>query len=211
MTTSTVTNDTDTAPQYTRQELEETMDLWMKANEKAEATGDWSYLGELYAPEAEYRWTLGPGEEFVARGKQQIVDWAVGEQMAGLEGWTYPYEEIIIDEKKGMIVGFWRQVSPFTRKDGSQIAVPGVGCSWFKYGGNHKWIWQRDVFDLMSVFSVFSEIAAQGNLSEPLKEKLHTVGMGKLMNGHERTSPKPAKLDRFRQGAAMAKVFMLGK
>ena len=63
----------------------------------------------------------------------------------------------------------------------------------------------------MSVFSVFSEIAAQGNLSEPLKTKLHTVGKGKLMNGHERTLPKPGAVDRVKQGAAMAKVFLTGK
>ena len=35
------------------------------------------------------------------------------------------------------------------REDGSVIDVPGVGCSWFKYGGDYKWKWQRDVFDLM--------------------------------------------------------------
>lgn len=203
----------DNAPAegFDRAEIEETIRRWLEANEKAETTGDWSYLAECYHDDAEYRWTLGPGEEFVARGKQQIADWAVGEQMAGLEGWTYPYQELIIDERKGQVVGFWRQISPFTREDGSKIDVPGVGCSWFKYGGDYKWIWQRDLFDLLSVFSAFSEIAAQGNLSEPLRNKLHTVGRGKLMNGHERTAPKPGMGARVKQGAAMAKVFLLGK
>jgi len=205
--------DFDAAPAVgtTREELQEAVRRWMEANEKAEATGDWSYLAACYTEDAEYRWTLGPGEEFVARGRQQIAEWAVGEQMAGLEGWTYPYQEVLIDEKKGQVVGFWRQVSPFKREDGSEIAVAGVGCSWFKYGGDYKWKWQRDVFDLMSVFSAFSEVAAQGNLSEPLKHKLHTVGRGKLMNGHERTTPKPTMGSRVKQGAAMAKVFLLGK
>lgn len=196
---------------FDRAEIEEAIRRWLEANEKAEATGDWSYLAECYTDDAEYRWALGPGEEFVARGKDQIRDWAVGEQMAGLEGWTYPYQELIIDERKGQVVGFWKQVSPCFREDGSQIEVTGVGCSWFKYGGDYKWSWQRDVFDLMSVFSVFSEMAAQDKLSEPLKDKLHTVGRGKLMNGHERTYPKPKAAAKLKQGAAMAKVFLLGK
>ncbi len=198
-------------PQWTRAELEETMRRWLEANTKAEASGDWSYLVDLYHEDAEYRWALGPGEEFVARGKKQIAEWAVGEQMTGLEGWTYPYQEVIIDEKKGQIVGMWKQVSPFTRKDGSVIEVNGIGCSWFRYGGDYKWIWQRDVFDFTAVLGTFSEIAAQGQLSEPLREKLHTVGMGKQMNGHERVRPKAGIPQGLKQAGAMARTFLLGK
>ena len=30
--------------------------------------------------------------------------------MAGLEGWVYPYQKVIIDDKIGEIVGFWKQI-----------------------------------------------------------------------------------------------------
>lgn len=203
--------DTPKTSGWPRAELEETMRLWLEANQKAEATGDWGHLVPLYHDDAEYRWTVGPGEEFVARNKVEIAKFAVGEQMAGLEGWTYPYQEVLIDEQKGQVIGVWKQVSPFTRKDGSVIEVPGVGASWFRYGGDLKWIWQRDFFDLLSVFHAFAEIAAQGQLSEPLRTKLHTVGMGKLMNGHERIRDKAPLGEKLKMGAAMARVFLTGK
>jgi hypothetical protein len=196
---------------WPREELEETVRRWLEANQRSEGSKDWAHLAPLYTDDAVYLWTVGPGEEFVARGKKQIEEWAVGEQMAGFEGWKYPYQQVLIDEKQGQVVGFWKQVSPFTRPDGSTIEVAGIGGSWFKYGGNYKWCWQRDFFDLMSVFAAFSEISAQGNLSDPLKKKLYTVARGRPLAGHERLRPKPGVGDRLKQGAAMAKVVLFGK
>lgn len=196
---------------YPREELEAMVQKWLQANQKSEATKDWSYLVDCYHDDAEYRWTVGPGEEFVAQGKQQIADWAVGEQMAGFEGWSYPYERVLIDDRQGEVVGFWRQVSPHTRKNGETIEVAGIGGSWFRYGGDGKWSWQRDFFDLLSVFSAFAEIAEQGGLSGPVKQKLSMVAKGRLMNGHTRVRPKPSALSRVRQGVAMAKIFLTGR
>ncbi len=39
-------------------------------------------------------------------GREQIRDIAVGMEMGGLDGWEYPYQEILIDDRKGQIVGF---------------------------------------------------------------------------------------------------------
>lgn len=195
-----------------REELEEMVQRWLEANRRGEAEGDWArHLGPLYTDDAEYRWAVGPGEEFVARGRSEIERWACGVQMKGFEGWTYPYDRVVIDEAKGEVVGFWRQVSPFRRPDGSAIEVPGVGCSWFRYAGGQRWCWQRDLFDLMSVFATLMEINAQGQLSAPLKQKIAKLARGGTLEGHERVRPPIGLLTRVRQGAALARVALLGR
>lgn len=196
---------------WPREELEEMVKRWLQANIRAEETGDWQHLAPLYTDDAEYRWTVGPGEEFVAHGKKQIEELAVGEQMAGFEGWTYPYQSLLIDAQKGEAVGFWKQVSPFQRADGTAIEVDGVGGSWFRYAGDYKWCWQRDFFDLLSVFAAFSEIAAQGNLSAPVKKKLFDKARGRLLPGHQRLRRKATFLERLRRGYVMGRIVLLGR
>ena len=39
------------------------------------------------------------------------VEIALGQEMEGLQGWRYPYQRVIIDDKIGEIVGFWKQVA----------------------------------------------------------------------------------------------------
>lgn len=197
---------------YPREELEEMAERWLEANRVAEETGDWvNTLGALYHDDAVYRWNIGPNEEFVAEGIQQIRDNALGVQMAGFEGWQYPYDRFLIDDKKGELVGFWRQVAPVTRPDGTPIEVAGVGGSWFRYGGDFKWSWQRDFFDLGNVFSVLSEVAAVGGLSEPIKSKIHTMARGKKLAGHIPLRPAAGIGGKLKQGAALAKIALLGK
>ena len=202
------------APQqagWPREELEEMVRRWLDANKASESSRDWDHLSPFYTDDAVYLWTVGPGEEFVAEGKDQIAKWAVGEQMAGFEGWSYPYQQVLIDEKKGEVVGFWKQVSPFKRKNGTVIEVDGIGGSWFRYAGNYKWSWQRDFFDLFSVFSAFGEIAAQGNLSPEVKKKLHDKAMGRLLVGHQRLRAPASIGERMKVGLSMARIFMFGK
>jgi hypothetical protein len=56
--------------------------------------------------------------------------------------------------------------------------VAGIGGSWFRYGGNYKWEWQRDFFDLGNVKALFFELAADGKLDLAVKRKI-----GKLAKG----------------------------
>ncbi len=194
-----------------REELEETVRRWLEANKRAEEENDWSHLAPMYTDDAEYRWTVGPTEEFVARGKKQIEEWAVGIQMAGFEGWTYPYERVLIDEAQGEVVGLWRQVSPAVRPDGSRVEVAGVGGSWFRYGGDHKWAWQRDFFDLLSVFAAMTEASSLGQLSPVVKKKVRTMAMGGTLPGHEKIRPAGGFGAKLRQGAAFASMVLLGR
>jgi hypothetical protein len=134
---------------YPREELEEMMRRWIEGNRKAEESGGkWSdHLGPFYQDDAEYRWGLGPNEYFVARGRKQIEDWALGYQMEGFEEWVYPYADVIIDDKQGMVIAMWKQVAPYKRDDGGEYIINGIGGSWFKYGGDFKWASQEDFFD----------------------------------------------------------------
>ena len=141
---------------YPRAELEEMVQRWLQANQQAERQGDWAKsLGPFYTLDAQYSWNMGPNQEFVAQGRQEICDIALGYYMKGFENWSYPYHDVIIDEKRGTVIGFYKQLAPATRPDGTSYEVVGVSGSWFEYGGNYQWKWQRDFFDLGNVKALF--------------------------------------------------------
>ena len=103
-------------PKFPREELEEMMRRWVAANDRSGPRGDWSAMGDFYTEDAEYRWNNGPAWEFAAQGREQIRDWVFGTEMAGLEGWTYPY-----DKGVGWCCRFTRRTSgstPVTRGTG---------------------------------------------------------------------------------------------
>lgn len=170
--------------EYPREELEEMMARWLAANRRAESEGDWiTHLGAMYTEEAEYSWNMGPNREFIARGRKQIQDWALGAHMEGFEKWRYPYDKVLIDEKQGEVIGIWRQVAPVRREDGTEYEVAGVGGSWFRYGGGYQWCWQRDFFDLGNVKAMFMELAADGKLEPSVKQRLGKLARGQQLPG----------------------------
>jgi len=169
---------------YPRKELEEMVDRWLAANRKAEQEGDWvTNLGAMYTEDAEYSWNMGPNREFIAKNRKEIEAWALGVHMEGFEKWRYPYEKILIDEQQGEVIGIWLQVAPVKRTDGSEYEVAGVGGSWFRYGGDFKWCWQRDFFDLGNVKAMFMELAADGQLDASVKQRLGKLAKGQQLPG----------------------------
>ena len=102
-------------PAFPRAELEEMVRRFMAANDEAGRTGDWQPLAQYYAEDALYTWNNGAKWEFAARGRKQIHDWVFGTEMEGLQKWTYPYVRTLIDEKKGEVIGIWRQIAPVSR------------------------------------------------------------------------------------------------
>ena len=195
-----------------RAELEEMVRRWIDAHDRATATGDWkSTLGAFYTDDAEYRWDLGPDETFVARGLQEIREIAIGYQMQGFERWSYPYERVVIDEAKGEVVGFWRQISPYKRPDGTFYEVPGFGCSYFRYADNFKWSHQQDYLDLASVVATLRDLAAVGLLPEPLKAKMKSRARGKLMPGMSLRPERAGAMHKLRGNLALARVALLGR
>ena len=197
---------------YPREELEEMVKRWLQANIDAEKVGDWTtHLGPMYTEDAVYAWNIGPNEEFIAHGRKEICDIALGYQMKGFEEWEYPYHDIIIDEKRGTVIGFWKQIAPYTREDGSRYEIAGIGGSWFEYAGNFQWKWQRDFFDLGNAKDCFFQLAGAGKLEPVVKEKIHKQAMGVLLPGHRPLRPEPSRLQKAINTFAMVKIALTGR
>jgi ketosteroid isomerase-like protein len=152
--------------------MEDMVARWLAANRAAIASGDWQPLADFYTDDAVYSWNNGPHHEFVARGKTEIRAWAFGTEMAGLEGWGYPYVRTLIDDQKGEVVGFWRQVAPVADAAGRPYEIAGTGGSWFRYAGNQRWAWQRDFFDIGNAGTTFLTMAGDGKLSDVMQERM---------------------------------------
>src|SRR5688500_14986946 len=145
-----------------RAALDEFWDRWLAANREAERLGDWSVLADFYAEDATYGWMYTPDEHFMAVGRQQIREWALGTEMAGLDGWHYDYQATVMDEVAGMVIGCWKQRSGITDDAGQEHEILGIGGSWFGVGegddGTLHIAWQRDWFDLGSTAHTFLAI-----------------------------------------------------
>lgn len=199
-------------PGYPRQELEAMVQRWLAANRNSEKEGDWiKNLGAMYTEDAEYSWNMGPNREFIARGRREIEEWALGFHMQGFEEWSYPYDNVLIDEQQGEVIGIWRQVSPAKREDGSSYEVAGVGGSWFRYGGNGQWCWQRDFFDLGNVKALFMELAADGKLDPAVKRKIRSLSWGATLPGVYPIRKDAGWGKMLKSGLAMLKIAAFGR
>ena len=181
---------------FTRMEIEEFWDSWLEVNRKAEEIGDWSILAEWYAEDATYGWMYTPDEHFMAVGRDQIREWAIGLEMAGLDGWHYDYQATVIDEKTGMVVGFWKQRSGILDDAGKEFEILGIGGSWFGVvrleEGSLKFGWQRDWFDLGSTATTFLAIASSGKAPQGLLDRMSLNGMEQP--GHYRLADLPSSV-----------------
>ena len=177
---------------FPRAELERMWAAWVEANRVAQERNDWTGLAEFYAEDATYGWMYEPDHHFMAVGRDQIRAWALGTEMAGLEGWTYPYVAGVVDEHQGMAVGFWRQVSEVAGADGTPLEIAGIGGSWFGYAGDLQWAWQRDWFDLNSAGHTFLAVLESGRARPGLVERMGLDGPAQP--GHYRRADLPAPL-----------------
>jgi hypothetical protein len=129
----------------TREQLDKWVDEWLEANRVAERNGDWKPLADFYTDDATYGWNIGPKEDVMCVGKDEIRDVALGLEMEGLENWNYEYQKVLVDEKQNEIVGFWKQI--VNKSDGTRDEIYGIGGSWFRLNDNLLIEWQRDFFD----------------------------------------------------------------
>mmetsp|Transcript_1194 Transcript_1194/g.2355 ORF Transcript_1194/g.2355 Transcript_1194/m.2355 type:complete len:99 (-) Transcript_1194:800-1096(-) len=97
------------------------MEKWVKANVEAEKLGNWSSMAEFYTEDAVDSSNMRHNREFRAKGREEIRNIALGWFMKGFERWTYPFQGVIIDDKKGSVVVFYKQVAPAKRPDGSNF------------------------------------------------------------------------------------------
>ncbi|MEV0062114.1 nuclear transport factor 2 family protein [Nocardia sp. NPDC050718] len=179
---------------FDRAELDEMVTRWLQANKDCEAEGDWRPLAQYYTEDATYGWNYGPTQEFMAVGRDEIRDIAIGVEMDGLEGWTYPYQEMVVDDRSGTVIGFWKQVADTTRPDGSHYSPAGIGGSWFRYGGNFQWSWQRDFFDFGNVSSLFLEMMSADALSPGMNKRITRAVSGDPLPGWYKIGEAPVPL-----------------
>lgn len=163
---------------YSRAELQAMVDRWLEANRTAIERNDWRPMIDLYTDDASYGWNYGPHEDFMAVGHDEIRDVALGIEMGGLDGWQYPYQKVLIDEELGEVVGFWKQVATARRPDGGTYEVAGLGGSWFRYGGDFKWSWHRDFFDVGNATATFVQMFRDDRLSDGMRRRLDANASG---------------------------------
>ena len=150
-------------PSLPREDLDKWVERWLEANREAERAGDWKPLADFYTEDATYGWNIGPKEDVMCVGIDEIRDVALGLEMEGLENWVYEYQKVLVDEKLGEIVGFWKQI--VNKSDGTQDEIYGIGGSWFRLNGDLKIEWQRDFFDFGHVSYMFMKLIESGDLS----------------------------------------------
>jgi len=197
---------------FPREEMEEMMRRWLEACGTAERICDWaSALGPFYTQDAEYRMLVGAEGSYVGHGIEAIKAGPLGAEMEGLQGWTYPYERIVIDPNEGTVSGYWRQVSPFLRKDGSPYQVVGLGNTFFRYAGGFQWSFQEDSFDLGQVTSLFMELAADGHLVPALKERIRRLAWGQKAPGHAAAPHSMSRWKRMQATLAMGRIAVIGR
>jgi hypothetical protein len=189
-----------------RAEIEEFWATWLDINRKVEASGDWRPMADWYAEDATYGWMYSVDEHFMAVGRDQIRDWAIGIEMDGFDGWHYDYVATVMDEKNGMIVGFWKQRSGILKDETDpslgEYEILGIGGSWFGVerqdrGAGHpdhgqvRIAWQRDWFDMPSTAHTFMEILKAGKAPERLLERMKVTGHGVPGHYHLKDLPSP--------------------
>jgi len=174
-----------------RADYEAWVDRWLQANRDAEAAGDWKPMADFYTEDATYGWNIGPKEDVMCIGRDEIRDVALGLEMEGLENWVYEYQKTLIDETQGEIVGFWKQVAH--KSDGSTDEIYGIGGSWFRLNDQLLIEWQRDFFDFGHVQKAFMKLIESGDLTPTMQKRIERSLAGEKLPGYypRGTAPVP--------------------
>ena len=179
-----------------RAEIEGFWAHWLDLNRKAEADGNWSPLADVYAEDATYGWMYTPDEHFMAMGREEIRTYALGTEMAGLDGWHYDYAATVMDESNGMVIGFWKQRAGIADEStGREYEIRGIGGSWFGLedrDGTVQIAWQRDWFDLGSTAHTFLALASSGKAPQGLLDRMSLDGPSQP--GHYRHADLPSSV-----------------
>jgi hypothetical protein len=175
-----------------REALEAWSDRWLKANQDAEKAGDWKPLADFYTEDATYGWNIGPKEDVMCVGRDEIRDVALGMEMEGLENWVYEYQRVLIDEKQNEIVGFWKQIA--NKSDGTSDEIYGIGGSWFRLNDQLLIEWQRDFFDFGHVQKAFLKLIESGDLTPTMQKRIERSLAGEKLPGYYPLGEAPVKI-----------------
>ncbi|MGE2688345.1 nuclear transport factor 2 family protein [Mycolicibacterium pulveris] len=179
-------------PSLPREQMEDWVERWLEANREAERKGDWTLLADFFTEDATYGWNIGPKEDVMCVGRDEIRDVALGLEMEGLENWVYEYQRVLIDDKLGEIVGFWKQIA--TKSDGTTDEIYGIGGSWFRLDANLKIEWQRDFFDFGHVSKGYAKLIESGDLSPGMQKRIERALAGEKLPGYYPLGQAPVPL-----------------
>ncbi len=163
---------------YARPDFDAFWDDWLEINRRAQESGDWGIMATFYEPDATYGWSYSPTDHFMANGRSEIRDLALGTEMLGFQGWIYPYQTVLFDERTGQAFGMWRQLTTFNSPSGEPYEIQGLGGSWFQYSGEHSWSWQRDFFDVSMATDVMMQILRDGTNSPQFDQRMAALRSG---------------------------------
>jgi hypothetical protein len=169
-------------PSLPREDLDKWVEQWLETNRECERKGDWKPLADFYTDDATYGWNIGPKEDVMCVGKDQIREIALGLEMEGLENWVYEYQKVLVDDKQGEIVGFWKQI--VNKTDGTTDEIYGIGGSWFRLNSDLLIEWQRDFFDFGHVAHMFGQLIGSGDLSEGMQKRIERSVAGEKLPGY---------------------------
>ena len=179
-------------PSIPRDKLDDWVERWLEANREAERKGDWRGLAEFYADDATYGWNIGPKEDVMCVGKDEIRDIALGLEMEGLENWVYEYQKVLVDDRQGEIVGFWKQIA--NKSDGTTAEIYGIGGSWFRLNEQLLIEWQRDFFDFGHVAKGYAKLIESGDLSPGMQKRIERSLSGERLPGYYPIGQTPVPL-----------------
>ena len=174
-------------PSLPREDLDKWVEQWLETNRECERRGDWKPLADFYTDDATYGWNIGPKEDVMCVGKDQIREIALGLEMEGLENWVYEYQKVLVDDKQGEVVGFWKQI--VNKSDGTQGEIYGIGGSWFRLTAQRDdeallIEWQRDFFDFGHVQKLYLDLMTNGKLSKGMQERIERSLAGEKLPGY---------------------------
>ncbi|MBS1692001.1 MAG: nuclear transport factor 2 family protein [Actinobacteria bacterium] len=176
---------TDTPTGARREVLEDFVERWLAANRDAESKGDWRGLADFYTDDATYGWNIGPKEDVMCVGVDEIRDIALGLEMQGLDNWRYPYQRVVIDDKIGEVVGFWKQIARVDQAgDAEEFEIYGIGGSWFRLDADGRITWQRDFFDFGHVQKLYLDLMKAGKLSPGMQKRIERSLAGEPLPGY---------------------------
>jgi hypothetical protein len=100
---------------------------------------------------------------------------------------VYEYQKVLVDDKQGEVVGFWKQI--VNKTDGTQGEIYGIGGSWFRLtaqrdDGALLIEWQRDFFDFGHVAYMFGQLIGSGDLSEGMQKRIERAVSGEKVPGY---------------------------
>lgn len=156
---------------YPREEIEATVERLMAAFKKAEAQNSWSFIAdEFYHKDAKIICEYGGVMNVVSDGVDEIRRLHYGRDMdvgSGWHGWTFPYMGYAINGD--LVITHWMNRGPGKRPDGSYYETDGISI--ITYGGDGKFIYQKDIFDILHQMLLCDELEEAGLLLPALKKE----------------------------------------